>query len=215
MMAKVIGVMGESGSGKTTSMRNLDPKTTFYIDCDKKGLSWKGWKKQYVKDENYFTTDSPTNVIQILKAVNNNEKYKHIRTVVIDTINGVMVAEEMRNAKVNGFGKWTDLAQYVWSIFDYCLTMRDDLNVIILAHSITDTDDNGVVFTHIRTNGRKLEKIVLESKLTTVLLALCKDGKYIFKTAADRSSVKTPMGSFSSDEIDNDIVKVIKALEEF
>lgn len=214
-MAKVIGVMGESGSGKTTSMRNLDPKTTFYIDCDKKGLSWKGWKKQYVKDENYFTTDSPTNVLQILKAVNNNEKYQHIRTVVIDTINGVMVAEEMRNAKVNGFGKWTDLAQYVWSIFDYCLTMRDDLNIIILAHSITDTDDNGVVFTHIRTNGRKLEKIVLESKLTTVLLALCKDGKYIFKTAADRSSVKTPMGSFSTDEIDNDIVKVIKALDEF
>lgn len=214
-MAKVIGVMGESGSGKTTSMRNLDPKTTFYIDCDKKGLSWKGWKKQYVKDENYFTTDSPTNVLQILKAVNNNEKYQHIRTVVIDTINGVMVAEEMRNAKVNGFGKWTDLAQYVWSIFDYCLTMRDDLNVIILAHSITDTDDNGVVFTHIRTNGRKLEKIVLESKLTTVLLALCKDGKYIFKTSADRSSVKTPMGSFNTDEIDNDIVKVIKALDEF
>ena len=214
-MSRVIGVMGESGSGKTTSMRNLDPKTTFYIDCDKKGLSWKGWKKQYVKDENYFTTDSPTNVLQILKAVNNNEKYQHIRTVVIDTINGVMVAEEMRNAKVNGFGKWTDLAQYVWSIFDYCLTMRDDLNVIILAHSITDTDDNGVVFTHIRTNGRKLEKIVLESKLTTVLLALCKDGKYIFKTSADRSSVKTPMGAFSSDEIDNDIVKVIKALEEF
>lgn len=214
-MAKVLGVMGESGSGKTTSMRNLDPKTTFYIDCDKKGLSWKGWKKQYVKDENYFTTDSPTNVLQILKAVNNNEKYQHIRTVVIDTINGVMVAEEMRNAKVNGFGKWTDLAQYVWSIFDYCLTMRDDLNVIILAHSITDTDDNGVVFTHIRTNGRKLEKIVLESKLTTVLLALCKDGKYIFKTSADRSSVKTPLGAFNTDEIDNDIVKVIKALEEF
>ena len=137
------------------------------------------------------------------------------KTVVIDTINGVMVAEEMRNAKVNGFGKWTDLAQYVWSIFDYCLTMRDDLNIIILAHSITDADDNGVVFTHIRTNGRKLEKIVLESKLTTVLLALCKDGKYIFKTRADRSSVKTPMGAFESDEIDNDIVKVLDSLKEF
>ena len=46
-MANIIGIMGESGSGKTTSMRNLDPKTTYYIDCDKKGLSWRGWKQQY------------------------------------------------------------------------------------------------------------------------------------------------------------------------
>ena len=46
-MANIIGIMGESGAGKTTSMRNLDPKTTYYIDCDKKGLSWRGWKKQY------------------------------------------------------------------------------------------------------------------------------------------------------------------------
>lgn len=215
-MARVIGVMGESGSGKTTAMRNLDPKTTFYVDCDKKGLSWKGWKKQYNGEtKNYIQTDAPTTVMQILTHVNEDDQYKHVKTVVIDTINGVMVAEEMRNAKVNGFGKWTDLAQYVWSIFDYCLTMRDDLNIIILAHAITDTDDNGVVFTHIRTNGRKLEKIVLESKLTTVLLAVCKDGKYVFKTRSDRSSVKTPLGAFDDDEIDNDITLVIKALEEF
>lgn len=215
-MAKVIGVMGESGSGKTTAMRNLDPKTTFYVDCDKKGLSWKGWKKQYNGEtKNYIQTDAPTTVMQILTHVNEDDQYKHVKTVVIDTINGVMVAEEMRNAKVNGFGKWTDLAQYVWSIFDYCLTMRDDLNVIILAHAITDTDDNGVVFTHIRTNGRKLEKIVLESKLTTVLLAVCKDGKYVFKTRSDRSSVKTPLGAFDNDEIENDISKVLEALKEF
>lgn len=215
-MARVIGVMGESGSGKTTAMRNLDPKTTFYVDCDKKGLSWKGWKKQYNGEtKNYIQTDAPTTVMQILKHVNDDDQYKHIKTVVIDTINGVMVAEEMRNAKVNGFGKWTDLAQYVWSIFDYCLTMRDNLNVIILAHAITDTDDNGVVFTHILTNGRKLEKIVLESKLTTVLLAVCKDGKYVFKTRSDRSSVKTPLGAFESDEMENDIVKVMEALKEF
>lgn len=215
-MAKVIGIMGESGSGKTTSMRNLDPNTTFYIDCDKKGLSWKGWKSQYTREaQNYWDTDNPSTVKQILEKIDKGESLKHIRTVVIDTINGVMVAEEMRNAKVQGFGKWTDLAQYVWEIFDYCLTMRGDVTVIIVAHSITDTDDNGIVFTHIRTNGRKLEKIVLESKLTTVLLAECKDGQYIFHTHADKSSVKTPMGAFEEDEIDNDITKVLKALEEY
>ena len=215
-MAKVIGIMGESGSGKTTSMRNLDPKKTFYIDCDKKGLSWKGWRQQYnLENKNYWDTDNPSTVKQLLEKIDKGENLAHIHTVVIDTINGVMVAEEMRNAKVQGYGKWTDLAQYVWEIFDYCLTMRDDVTVIIVAHSITDTDDNGIVFTHIRTNGRKLEKIVLESKLTTVLLAECKDGKYILHTRADRSSVKTPLGAFEEDEIENDITKVLKALEEY
>lgn len=215
-MAKTICIMGESGTGKTTSMRNLDPETTFYIDCDKKGMSWQGWKKQFNgTKENYVATDAPTTVMTILKHVNEDEKFKNVQTVVIDTINGVMVAEEMRNAKVTGFGKWTDLAQYVWEIFDFCLTMRDDVTVIIVAHSITDSDDNGLVFTHIRTNGRKLEKIVLESKLTTVLLAECKDGKYIFHTKADRSSVKTPLGAFEEDEIENDITKVLDALKEY
>ena len=61
-MARVIGVMGESGSGKTTSMRNLPPEQTFYIDCDKKGLNWKGWRKQYNSDKkNYWSSDSKTN----------------------------------------------------------------------------------------------------------------------------------------------------------
>lgn len=214
-MARVIGVIGESGSGKTTSCRNLDPATTYYIDCDKKGLSWKGWREQYnLQNKNYYATNVPTLVLEILKKVNEDPD-RRIKTVVIDTINGVMVAEEMRNAKVQGYGKWTDLAQYVWEIFEYALSMKDDITVIILAHSITDTDDNGIVFTHIRTNGRKLEKIVLESKLTTVLLADCKDGEYIFHTKPDRSTVKTPIGAFAQDEIPNDIVEVIKALEEY
>ena len=214
-MARVIGIIGESGSGKTTSCRNLDPATTYYIDCDKKGLSWKGWRDQYnLQNKNYYATNVPTLVLEILKKVNEDPD-RRIKTVVIDTINGVMVAEEMRNANVQGYGKWTDLAQYVWEIFEYALSMKDDITVIILAHSITDTDDNGIVFTHIRTNGRKLEKIVLESKLTTVLLADCKDGEYIFHTKPDRSTVKTPIGAFDQDEIPNDIVEVIKALEEF
>lgn len=215
-MAKTICIMGESGSGKSTSTRTLEPSSVFYIDCDKKGLPYKKWRELYNGEKkNYCATDAPATVMNILKHVNEDEAYKHIKTVVIDTINGVMVSEEMRNAKVQGFGKWTDLAQYVWEIFDYCLTMRDDVTVVIIAHSITDTDDNGIVFTHIRTNGRKLEKIVLESKLNVVLLAECKDGKYIFHTRADRSSVKTPLGAFEEDEIPNDLSVVLKALEEY
>lgn len=215
-MAKVIGVMGESGSGKTASCRNLDPKTTYYFDCDKKGLNWKGWRNQYNEAaNNFFQTDMPTSVLKILKNINDSENAKHIKTIVIDTINGIMVSEEMRNIKVQGYGKWTDLASYIWGIIDYALTMRDDLTVVLIAHSETISDDNGIVFTRIKTNGRKLDKIVLESKLTTVLLAECKDGKYIFHTHGDRSSVKTPLGAFEEDEVPNDITVVIKALEEY
>lgn len=215
-MSKVIGLMGESGSGKTSSLITLDPDTTFYLDCDKKGLNWQGWRQQYNDEKkNYWKTDSPSVVLGMMRKISEQENFKHIKTLVIDTINGVMVAEEMRNAKQQGYGKWTDLAQYVWEIFDTALTLRDDLTIIIIAHSITDTDDNGIVFTHIRTNGRKLEKIVLESKLTTVLLAECKDGQYIFHTKADRSTVKAPMGAFQEDEIPNDMRAVLEALEEY
>lgn len=217
-MSKVIGIIGESGAGKTTSLRNLDPATTFYIDCDKKGLNWKGWRKQYNdtgNPPNYFQTDKPTVVKNLLEKLNSQENMKKFNTVVIDTINGIMVAEEMRNVKVQGYGKWTDLASYIYDIIDYALLMREDITVIILAHSETISDDNGYLFTRMKTNGRKLDKIVLESKLTTVLLAECKDGKYIFRTHADRSTVKTPLGAFEVNEIENDITKVIEALEEF
>ena len=215
-MAKVIGIIGESGAGKTTSLRNLDPATTFYIDCDKKGLNWKGWRKQYnVEAKNYWQTDSPSIVKNLLAKINDQDNMKHIKVAVIDTINGIMVAEDMRNAKVQGYGKWTDLASYIYDIVDYSLTMRDDLVVVILAHSETISDDNGYLFTRLKTNGRKLDKIVLESKLTTVLLADRKDGKYIFHTHADRSTVKTPIGCFEENEIDNDIVTVINASKEY
>lgn len=217
-MAKVIGIIGESGAGKTTSLRNLNPTETFYIDCDKKGLNWKGWRKQY-NDQgsppNYFVTDNPSTVKSLLEKLNKQDNMKKFKYAVIDTINGIMVAEEMRNVKVQGYGKWTDLAAYIYDIIDYSLTMRDDITVIILAHSETISDENGYVFTRIKTNGRKLDKIVLESKLTTVLLAECKDGKHIFRTHADRSTVKTPLGAFEEDEIENDVMKVIKALEEY
>lgn len=103
-MSKVICIAGESGSGKTTSMRNLDPETTMYIDCDKKGLSWKGWRSQYNGDKkNYLKTDFPQVALQALKKIDKEEQYKHIRVVVVDTINGLMIADEMRRCKEKGY----------------------------------------------------------------------------------------------------------------
>ena len=218
-MAKVIGCMGESGSGKTTAMRNLPPKETFYIDCDKKGLNWKGWKKQYsVENKNYFATDSFSSCKSLMDKVDKSENFKHIKYLVIDTINGMMVAEEMRILAMQGGDKrsaWTDLASNGWDIINKALTLREDLTVIILCHSETISDDNGIVKTRIKTNGRKLEKLVLESKMTTVVWAVRQDGKYKFILSADNSTAKVPLGAFETDEIDNDIMIVIKALEDY
>ena len=218
-MAKVIGCMGESGSGKTTAMRNLPPKETFYIACDKKGLNWKGWKKQYsVENKNYFATDSFSSCKSLMDKVDKSENFKHIKYLVIDTINGMMVAEEMRILAMQGGDKrsaWTDLASNGWDIINKALALRDNLTVIILCHSETISDDNGIIKTRIKTNGRKLEKLVLESKMTTVVWAVRQDGKYKFILSADGSTCKVPLGAFQTDECENDIMIVIKALEEY
>lgn len=218
-MSKVIGVMGESGSGKTTAMRNLDPAVTFYIDSDKKGLNWKGWRSQYsVEKKNYYATDSFTNVSLLLDKINSEKQFKHIKFVVIDTLNGMMVAEEMRILAMQSGDKrsaWSDLASNGWAIVNKCLTMRDDITVIILCHSETVSDDNGIIKTRIKTNGRKLEKLVLESKMTTVVWAVRQDGKYKFILSADGSTCKVPLGAFQTDECENDIMVVIKALEDY
>lgn len=218
-MSKVIGVMGESGAGKTTAMRNLPSKSTFYLDCDKKGLNWKDWRKQYSEEQkNYWKSDSFSTVSSLLDRIDKEEQFKNIKYVVIDTINGLMVAEEMRILAMQSGDKrsaWTDLAQNGWSLINKALAMRDDLTVIILCHSETISDDNGIIRTRIKTNGRKLEKLVLESKMTTVVWAVRQDGKYKFILSADGSTCKVPLGAFDQDECENDIMIVIEALKAF
>ena len=213
-MARIIGIMGESGAGKTTSMRNLDPKSTYYLDCDKKGLSWKAWRNQYNgENKNYFCTDKQNDVLNLLKGI--NKQCPHIKTVIVDTLNGIMVADEMRRSKEKGYDKWMDLAVSVYGIIDYALTMRDDITVIFVCHSQTVRDDSGYMFTSIKTNGQKLSKIGLETKFPIVLYAKCVDGQYLFETQANFSTAKTPLGMFAEKTIPNDISEVLKAVEEY
>lgn len=213
-MSKVICIMGESGSGKTTSMRNLNPKETCYIDCDGKGLSWKGWRNQYnVENKNYLNTDSAKATYNLMVKINNERP--EIKYLVIDTLNGIMIGDEMRRFKEKGYDKWQDLAQSVYQIVNTANKLREDLTIIFTAHTQTESDDNGYMFTRIKTNGKKLNKICLESKFTTVLLAKKKGDRYIFETQSNNSTAKSPMGAFEAAEIENDIVKVIEALNEY
>ena len=119
-MGNVVGLMGDSGSGKTTAFRNVDPKTTMYVDCDKKGLSWKGWKKAFnAESKNYLVTDFPKTALEALVAVNTMPDYKHIKLIVFDTINGLMVADEMRRMKekitISGW-TWQLVSTTLWTM---------------------------------------------------------------------------------------------------
>lgn len=215
-MAMTVCIMGESGSGKTTAMRNLPPESTMYIDADQKGLSWRGWRKAYnTENKNYLCTSDKDKVLKMLTRVNDDPNMAHIKTVVIDTINGIMVDDEMARMKEKNYDKWADLALAVYGLVLYALKMRQDLTVVFVAHAQTERDESGNVWTHVKTSGKKLDKIVLESKFTTVLLAKCLDGRYVFETAANNSTAKSPMGAFDDVVIENDIMKVLEQLEDY
>lgn len=209
-MAKMLLIIGEAGSGKTSSLRNLSPKEHYYIDCDKKGLNYKGWKNDYSEEnKNYFKTNDGDTVIKLLKNI--SEKAPNVKYITIDTINSIMIADEMRRAKDKNFDKWTDLATCIYNIVDVVPDLRDDLTVIFIGH--TQTEEDG--FVRLLTNGKKLNKIGLEKYFNTVLLAKGMDGKYVFETRANNSTARTPMGAFDELEIDNDIVKVLEVLKEY
>jgi len=215
-MSRAIAVMGESGSGKTTAMRTLDPKETYYIDCDGKGLSWKGWRQQYNKENvNYFRTDNQDSIVALMNRI--SEKKPEIKNIVIDTANSIMVADEFRRMKEKGYDKWQDLAMSVYTITTTASKLRDDLNVIVLFHVQIEKDENtGRQFTRILTNGKMLNKVGLEKYFTTVLLSKRdENGEYVFETKTNNSTVKTPLDAFDKEQIPNDMQAALDVLKEY
>jgi len=206
--------MGESGSGKTTSFRNLNPQETFYIDADRKGLSWKGWRDQYnANNKNYKQTSDANFIRDVLRGI--SEQAPHVKIAIVDTVNTIMADDEMRRMKEYGYDKWQDMAMCIWELISESHLLRNDLTVIFAAHTQTERDDSGIQFTRLKTNGKKLDKLTLESKFTTVLLAKCVDGNHVFEVTANKSTAKTPMGAFTTPTIENDMVKVLEVLADY
>ena len=212
-MGKMLLIMGEQGSGKSFSLKNLPPKEHFYIDCDKKGMNYKGWRNDYSEEQkNYIKCNDGETIVNLLKNI--SEKAKHIKYVSIDTINSIMIADELKRSKQKGYDKWDDMANIILQIIMVVPDLRDDLTVIFIGH--TQTSDDG--FTQLKTNGRKLNKIGVEGYFNTVLLAKCvnaENNEYVFETKANNSTARTPYEAFDTMTIPNDIVKVIEVIREY
>ena len=211
-MARLVGIYGEPATAKSTSLRGLPPSQTLYIDCDLKGLTWKGWRKDYSKEnKNYIATNFPQLAIKYLTLAD-KENYKY---VVIDTVNNLMVADEMRRIKEKGYDKWADLAACIWDLVELPGTLRDDLTVILVFHSQTEATEDGYRFTRIKTNGRKTEKNNIDSKFNWLLRTVKQDNGYFYETTAHNSTSRTPLDAFKEDYIPADITKVLEVMEEY
>tara|TARA_B100001094_G_C18195898_1_gene810919 strand:+ start:3285 stop:3956 length:672 start_codon:yes stop_codon:yes gene_type:complete len=220
-MANLVIICGKSGSGKSTSGSNLDPKSTLWLNCDQKSLPIKGWKKNYSKEnKNYATASSLVDIVNTLKVI--PEKAKHIKTIVIDTINRVMTDKVMGERHIKGFEKWASLSGGIYDIFTVInQTIPDDVDVFVLAHSDEGYTDMGAQYRKVMTAGKQLDKIVLESMSSVVLFThIESDGKgkneYFFQTQTDGvSTAKSPAGMFEDYQIPNDLQMVKDTMDKY
>lgn len=103
-MAIAVQILGEPGTGKTFSMRNLDHMSTMYVNCDKKSMPFQGWRKLYNKENrNYIHSSNAADIETYLKVI--SDKRPDIKVVLIDTVNTIMSDKEMAERKKQGFDK--------------------------------------------------------------------------------------------------------------
>ena len=217
-MSNTVLIIGQSGSGKSTSLRNLDPKSTFIINVLDKPLPFKGFKKSYKaitkenKEGNYFTTHNWETVVRCIEMINKDRP--DITTLVIDDWQYILSYEFIKRATEKGFEKFSELANHGWATMNTCITgTRESLTTFILAHSDMDVMGRS----KLKTIGKMLdEKITLEGLFTTVLHSRIVDRNYMFQTQDDGDYLaKSPMGMFEEFLIPNDLVTVKLAVESY
>jgi hypothetical protein len=209
-MATPILILGESGVGKSTSMRNLSPEDCVIVQPIKKPLPFRNEFKFMTKEGGQILTcDNSDKICRfITKAAAAGKKQ-----IIIDDFQYIMANEFMRRSKEKSYDKFNDIGYNAWSIINTAQALEEDCRVYIMAH--TETDMTGK--TKIKTIGKMLdEKITLEGMFTIVLGASVSDGSYYFTTQNSGSNtVKSPMGMFEEMEIDNDLKLVDDTICEY
>tara|TARA_Y100001973_G_scaffold76357_1_gene111611 strand:- start:60 stop:740 length:681 start_codon:yes stop_codon:yes gene_type:complete len=214
-MAQSVLVIADSGSGKSTSMRNLDPKETFIINIANKPLPFKGWKKNYTlisKDNpkgNMTATSSSAGIIKAIQHV--NDKMPHIKNLVIDDWQYMSSFEYFDRANEKGYDKFTQIAANLAQVAKMPKDLREDLYVFFLTHSEESTDVNGHRKVKAKTIGKMIDNtLTLEGLFSIVLFGRVKKTEdsleYGFDTVNNgENTCKSPMGMFEESFIENDL----------
>lgn len=200
-MAILVMLYGQSGTGKSTSLRNFRQEDVFVINVSGKPFPFKNTNG--IKS---YSTDSYTRLIKSLPDCPQ-------KSIVIDDATYLMVNAFMRAAKITGYQKYTDMAYDFNNLIDVCAALPAEKIVYFVGHS--DQRDDGSE--HFKTIGKMLDNYVtLEGKFSIVLKTVVKDGSYYFSTRNNgQDTVKTPIGMFESELIPNDLAEVDKVIREY
>ena len=208
-------ILGESGTGKTTSLRNFNPADVLLIQAVKKPLPFKS--KDWIpatKDNPDGSTFVSDNSAIIVKAMERTKK----KIIILDDFQYTMSNEFMRRVldKETGnaaFAKYNEIARNAWDILNAASNLSDDTRVYILSH--TQTDESG--HTKIKTIGKLLdEKITIEGLVTIVMRSHRINGNYVFSTKNDgNDTVKTPLGMFDEEHIENDLAAIDSVIVDY
>lgn len=198
-MAIIVMVYGQSGTGKSTSLRNFKPEDVCIVNVSGKPLPFKNKHKTFNTDD-YMAIDAAI-------------KKAPAKSIVIDDATYLMTGEYMRTAKVTGYQKFTDMALNYYTLVKSAAALPSDKIVYFMGHSDTDANGNE----KFKTIGKMLdEKVTLEGMFTIVLKTVVTDGKYQFSTRnSGQDTVKTPLGMFNDVLIDNDLAMVDKTIREY
>jgi len=203
-------ILGESGCGKSTSMRNLNPNDCFLIQPVKKLLPFRNEFKPMSKEGGQIkATDNTQMIIRVIDGAVKLGK----KMIIIDDFQYIMANEFMRRSKEKSYDKFNDIGFNAWSIINHAQSVDSDIRVYFMSH--VETDMNGK--TKIKTIGKMLdEKITLEGLFTIVLGASVSDSKYTFTTQNGGSdTLKSPMGMFDDLHIDNDLKMIDDTIIEY
>lgn len=214
---RLVMISGDAASGKTTSIMKLDPKSTFVLSPDGKGLSWVGWKKTYNKENKNYAEVSTTSAAAIaIKRI--HDTMPHVKVIVLDTISTLMSNAEMEILKNPSRDQWADLASEVYELFKMIREMpREDLTTVVMGH-VDYFEVNGIMKSRIKTNGKKLTKLNLNSFLNYHFIAEVggtDEGlEYTFVTKSDGTNeARAPLGMFEP-RIPNDLKFIIDTINE-
>lgn len=202
-------VLGESGSGKTASLRNFKKDDVFIINVAGKELSFKNVNKL----TRYDTSDYSKIKAVLLKAANNPDN--KIKSFVIDDTQYLMAFESFARAKETGFTKNIDLAVHFKDLIQFVINELPREYIVYFLHHIERTEDGHI---KAKTLGKMLDsQLTVEGLFTNVIMAQVNNGSYKF-LVHDKdgvSTVKTPIGLFDEDTLDNDLKLVDNTLRKY